>query len=113
MLRRTIWSVSPLAAGEVTALSSLSASLWPREAAPHTGQQTSGELFRRHGWTKCRGVLLRRGRARSQEQGCNGYMAPVSMGFTHTVSVTVFADRRDVRRACDSCTSECVRVASV
>ena len=71
MLRRTIWSVSPLAEVEVTALSSVRASVWPREAAPHTGQQTSGELFRRHGWPKCRGVLLRRGRARSQEQGCS------------------------------------------
>ena len=70
MLRRTIWSVSPLAAGEVTALSSVRASVWPREAAPHTGQQTSGRGFRRHGWPKGRGVLLRRGRARSQEQGC-------------------------------------------
>ena len=51
MLRRTIWSVSPLAEVEVTALSSVHASVWPREAAPHTGQQTSGELFRRHGCT--------------------------------------------------------------
>ena len=52
MLRRTIWSVSPLADVEVTALSSVRASVWPREAAPHTGQQTSGELFRRHGGCK-------------------------------------------------------------
>ena len=70
MLRRTIWSVSPLAEVEVMALSSVRASVWPREAAPHTGQQTSGRGFRRHGWPKGRGVLLRRGRARSQEQGC-------------------------------------------
>jgi hypothetical protein len=52
MPRRTRWSVSPLAEGEVTALSSLSASLWPREAAPHTRQQTSGRGFPRHGCTK-------------------------------------------------------------
>ena len=52
MLRRTIWSVSPLAEVEVTALSSVHASVWPREAAPHTGQQTSGRGFPRHGWTK-------------------------------------------------------------
>ena len=43
MLRRTIWSVSPLAAGEVTALSSVRASVWPREAAPHTGQKPQDE----------------------------------------------------------------------
>ena len=52
MPRRTRWSVSPLAAGEVTAVSSLSASLWPREAAPHTGNQPSGRGFRRHGCSK-------------------------------------------------------------
>ena len=39
MLRRTIWSVSPLADAEVMALSSVRASVWPREAAPHTGQK--------------------------------------------------------------------------
>ena len=48
MLRRTIWSVSPLAAGEVTALSSVRASVWPREAAPHTGlkpQESSSDAM--------------------------------------------------------------------
>ena len=53
MPRRTRWSSPPLAAGEVTALSSLSASLWPREAATHTGHQPSGRGFPRHGCSKC------------------------------------------------------------
>ena len=48
MLRRTIWSVSPLADVEVTALSSVRASVWPREAAPHTGlkpQESSSDAM--------------------------------------------------------------------
>ena len=43
MLRRTRWSSPPLADGEVTALSSVRASVWPREAAPHTGQKPQDE----------------------------------------------------------------------
>eukprot|EP00966_Prymnesium_polylepis_P321730 7378033-Prymnesium_polylepis.1 len=77
MPRRTRWSSLPLAAGDVTALSSLSASLWPHEAAPHTGQQTSGQLFRRHGCPNGPGVLL--------EQGCTSRAPPLELHTTFEV----------------------------
>ena len=59
MNARLSWHSSPDAAAQAVMPNSLRAPASRGEAAPCTGQQTSGELFRRHFCPSLRGVLLR------------------------------------------------------